>query len=120
MAIGGYPDTPDEFVEIVAIDASLKGCSDTAAALSAMDKNPVSLDEALHHVKNVITNKRVILGPRRMDIRRGTFNDLSAEATGESAEPSVRVVKFNERDASPSKRMQLFEQRLKKTEDDQE
>ena len=38
MATDGYPDTPDEFPEIVATDAFLKGCSDTAAALSVMDK----------------------------------------------------------------------------------
>ena len=76
-----------------------------------MDKHPVSLDEALQHIKSNVPNKRDILGPRRMETRRVTFNDPSAEAT---AEPSVRVVKFNERKTSPSNRMQLFEERLKK------
>lgn len=45
MATDGYRDTLHEFVEMVAInDFFLKWCSDTSAALSAMDKNPVSLD----------------------------------------------------------------------------
>ena len=33
MATDSYPDNPDEFVEIVATDAFLKGCSDPAVAL---------------------------------------------------------------------------------------
>lgn len=33
MAIDGHPDTPEAFVEIVTIDAFLKGCTDKKAAL---------------------------------------------------------------------------------------
>ncbi|CAC5377523.1 unnamed protein product [Mytilus coruscus] len=47
-----YPDTPEEFVEIeiVAIDAFLKGCIDKKAALTATDKNPTTLDESMQYV----------------------------------------------------------------------
>jgi hypothetical protein len=33
MSTDGYPDTPEEFVEIIAIDAFLKGYTDKKAAL---------------------------------------------------------------------------------------
>jgi len=70
MSTDGYPDTPEEFVEIIAIDAFLKGCTDKKAALTAMDKNPATLDQALQFVKSAIANQRVILGQKRMDLKR--------------------------------------------------
>jgi hypothetical protein len=40
LTTDGYPGTPDSFIQIVATDAFLKGCSDRKAALTAMDKDP--------------------------------------------------------------------------------
>ena len=57
MAIDGHPDTPEAFVEIVTIDAFLKGCTDKKAALAAMEKNPNTSDEAMQCVKNAVTNR---------------------------------------------------------------
>ena len=51
MVIDGHPDTPEAFVEIVTIDAFLKGCTDKKAALTAMDKNPNTIDEAMQYVE---------------------------------------------------------------------
>jgi hypothetical protein len=47
-------------VEIIAIDAFLKGCTDKKAAITAMDKNPATLDQALQFVKSAIANQKVM------------------------------------------------------------
>jgi hypothetical protein len=111
MSTDGYPDTPEEFVEIIAIDAFLKGCTDKKAALTPMDKNPGTLDQALQFVKSVIANQRVILGPKRMDVKRVMFEDEVDEVNSEN-DPTIRAVKFTDRD---NPQITKFEQRLKKT-----
>jgi hypothetical protein len=113
MSTDGYPDTPEEFVEIIAIDAFLKGCTDKKAALTAMDKNPATLDQALQFVKSAIANQKVILGPKRMDLKRVMFEDEVDEVNSEN-DPTIRAVKFTDRD---NPQITKFEQRLKKTEE---
>ena len=113
MSTDGYPDTPEEFVEIIAIDAFLKGCTDKKAALTAMDKNPATLDQALQFVKSAIANQRVILGPKRMDLKRVMFED-EVDEVNSGNDPAIRAVKFTDRDNS---QMTKFELRLKKTEE---
>lgn len=113
MSTDGYPDTPEEFVEIIAIDAFLKGCTDKKAALTAMDKNPATLDQALQFVKSAIANQRVILGPKRMDLKRVMFED-EVDEVNSGNDPAIRAVKFADRDNS---QMTKFELRLKKTEE---
>lgn len=51
LAVDGYPDTPGLFVQTLATDAVLKACVDKSAALSAMDKYPDNLDDALQFLK---------------------------------------------------------------------
>ena len=57
LAADGFPDTSDEFIQIVASDAFLKGCQDKRAALTAMDKDPENLDKAVQLVKSAMTNQ---------------------------------------------------------------
>ena len=73
LAADGYPDAPKEVVEIVAKDGFLNGCIDKKAALTAMDMNSNTIDETMQFVKSAITNQRVILGPRKIDTKRVTF-----------------------------------------------
>jgi hypothetical protein len=113
MSTDGYPDTPEEFVEIIAIDAFLKRCTHKKAVLTAMDKNPTTLDQALQFVKSAIANQKVILGTKRMVLRRVMFEDEVHEVNSEN-DPKIRVVKFADRDNS---QITKFEQRLKKTEE---
>ena len=40
LATDGYPNTPEEFIQLVATDAFLKGCIEKKAALTAIDKDP--------------------------------------------------------------------------------
>ncbi|CAG2209805.1 unnamed protein product [Mytilus edulis] len=114
MATDGYPDTPEAFVEIVAIDAFLKGCLDKKAALTAMDKNPTTLDESMQYVKSAITNQRIILGAKRVEMKRVTFDDEKEEIPAKS-DLCIRNVKFADRENNPS--IVNLDQRLKKTEE---
>lgn len=52
LAFDRYSGTPENFIQIVASDAFLKGCLDKKAALVAMDKDPVDLDRALQYVRS--------------------------------------------------------------------
>jgi type IV secretory pathway VirB4 component len=61
LAADGFPDTSDEFIQIVASDAFLKGCQDKRAALTAMDKDPENLDKAVQLVKSAMTNQNDVL-----------------------------------------------------------
>ena len=121
MATDGYPETPDPFIQIVATDAFLKGCLDKKAALTAMDKDPDTLDKALQYVKSAVTNQRVILGARKQEfgVKRVTFQDSTqdddVDADTEPQRASIRAVYRNENNTSDISRL---ETRLKKTEDD--
>ncbi|KAK3105154.1 hypothetical protein FSP39_018315 [Pinctada imbricata] len=83
MATDGYPDTPDHFIQTVAVDAFLKGCSNKHAALTALDKNPTSLDEAAQFLKSAVTNQRLILGNRKTEIKRVTFENSESDSDDE-------------------------------------
>ena len=47
MSADGHPEKPDPFIQIITADAWLEGCLDKNAALTAMDKDPDTLDKAL-------------------------------------------------------------------------
>jgi len=47
MATDGYSEATENIVELMAVDASLKGCNDNKAGLAAMDKNPSRIDQTL-------------------------------------------------------------------------
>ncbi|CAC5407144.1 unnamed protein product [Mytilus coruscus] len=114
LATDGYPDTPDRFVQTLATDAFLKGCVDKRAALTALDKNPDFLDQAVQHVRSAVANQKVIMGTRRTEIKRVSFMEQN-DANEDIQETSVRALMKSEEEAN---KMNIFEKRLQKTEDD--
>ena len=58
MTIDGYPNAPDDCIQTVSIDAFLKGCNNKQAALMALEKNPLTLDQATQYMKSAVTNQR--------------------------------------------------------------
>ncbi|CAG2249191.1 unnamed protein product [Mytilus edulis] len=114
LATDGYPDTPDNFVQTLATDAFLKGCVDKRAALTAMDKNPDALDQAVQYVRSAVANQKVIMGTRRAEIKRVSFMEQNDE-NEDTQETSVRAIMKSEEGAN---KMNVFEKRLQKTEDD--
>lgn len=120
LATDGYPGTPDAFIQIVATDAFLKGCSDKQAALTTMDKDPDTLDKALQYVKSAVTNQRVILGAKKADVKRVTFQDTDMDTynTDEDSTPIITTVRAMYKKNTNETDVSRFEERLKKTEDD--
>ena len=75
LAQDGFPDAGEETIEIVAVEAFLRGCTDKAAALTAMNHNPTSLYAALDHVIAAIHNHRLLGAKHTSEIRRVSFGD---------------------------------------------
>lgn len=119
LAVDGYPDTPDKFVETLAADAFLRGCNDKRAALIAMDKNPESLDQAIQFVRSAVANQKVIMGGRRSEVKRVTFSNQDREPSSDEEErPAVRFVAKESEKKEASNSFGNVEKRLKKTEDE--
>jgi vacuolar-type H+-ATPase subunit E/Vma4 len=47
MATDGYSEATEDIVELMAVDAFLKGCNDKKTGLAAMDENPSRNDQTL-------------------------------------------------------------------------
>ena len=65
LAQDGYPDALEDIIEIVAVEAFLKGCVDKSAALFAM--NQTSIYTALDMVTAAMHNQR-LLGNKHSDV----------------------------------------------------
>jgi hypothetical protein len=46
MATDGYSEATEDIVELMAVDAFLKGCNDKKTGLDAMDENPSGIDHS--------------------------------------------------------------------------
>ena len=118
LAVNGFPGTSDDFIQIVSTDAFLKGCKDKQAALVAMDKDPVNINRVVQLVKSAITNQKVVLGIKKADVKRVTFQEIQREDCDphddNQASASLRMVYRKETESTMSK----LEARLKKTEED--
>ena len=120
LATNGYLGTQDSFMQIVATDAFLKGCSDKKAALTAMDKDPNDLDAALQYAKSAVTNQRVILDIKKSDIgvKRVTFPESDMEGDTELDEESLTNIRAVYRKETGDEMYKSLESRKKKPEDD--
>ena len=72
LAAGAYCNFKEEDIEILAVDAFLKGCKDKSSALVAMNQEPKTLDQALHAVIVSTQNHRIIHG-QKPQIRQVQF-----------------------------------------------
>ncbi|CAC5364585.1 unnamed protein product [Mytilus coruscus] len=120
LATDGFPGTPDDFIQIVATDAFLKGFMDKKAALTAMDKDPDSLDKALKYVKSAVTNQKVILGNKKPEVKRMAFNETETDMYNLHGdhESTTSVRALYRKGTSDTDVISHLESRLKKTEED--
>ncbi|VDI46661.1 Hypothetical predicted protein [Mytilus galloprovincialis] len=79
-----------------------------------MDKNPDALDQAVQYVRSAVANQKVIMGTRRAEIKRVSFMEQNDE-NEDTQETSVRAIMKSEEGTN---KMNVFEKRLQKTEDD--
>ena len=80
MATGAYCNFKEDDIEILAVDAFLKGCKDKSAALVAMNQEPKTLDQALHAVIVSTQNHRIIHG-QKPQIRQVQFMEPEKKGT---------------------------------------
>jgi hypothetical protein len=74
LAVYGFPGTSDDFIQIVATDAFLKGCQDKRTALAAMYNDPKNLEQILDMLTRNNTINRAIL-PQRYNSSRSLVRD---------------------------------------------
>jgi len=93
MATYGYIDATEDIIERMAVDAFLKGCIDRKAALSAMDKNPSRIYQALLYVKSSIHNRRVRLVYKKpAEVIKVQFDDKVYEEDDSDSETASKTV----------------------------
>ena len=120
MTTDGYPDTPEDCKQTVAVDAFLRGCLNKQAALIAMDKNPTTLDIAIQYIKSAITNQKLILGVKKCEVRKVKFEDSESESDEETPKKVRAVVssKQNTIQNSEQTKFSKLESRVKRIEED--
>lgn len=119
LASDGYPGTPENFIQIVASDAFLKGCLDKKAALVAMDKDPVDLDRALQYVRSAITNQRIILGLKKTEVKRVTLQEASEQSESyDTGSPKQAIIRTVYKKGTTEPDISKFDARLRKIEED--
>ena len=97
LATEGFPGAQPAMIETLAADAFLKGCREPLAALTAMNQNPATLDEALQLVKATVHNQNVLMGDRttrsklRQVLRFEDDEDALSKVRVTAAEQDMRV-----------------------------
>ena len=67
MATEGYSGMDGRWIQLMAVDVLLKGCLDKRSALQAMEKEPVTIQEAVEQLKRTSNYEQVLgLGPKSM------------------------------------------------------
>jgi len=119
LATRGFSAFPEELVQVMATDGFLRGLTDKRAALSAMDKNPNSLEMAVSLVKSAMTNQQLVYGNKRLDAKRVHFSDDETERetcdvrSTEKYAPSASQ-DLNERMRQTEKEVQDIQQKVDK------
>lgn len=96
MATEGHPDATESVRDTIATDTFLKGIGNKRAALTAMDKDPTTLESALQLVKAAINNQRLILGGHKPEVRKVRFKNAYSDSD-EETDFSLRTVRAQSR-----------------------
>ena len=79
----GYSDVPESVIDTISTNTFLKGIGNKRAALTAMDKDPTTLESAIQLVKGAINNQRLIPGARKQEVRKVRFDDAYSDSDEE-------------------------------------
>lgn len=91
LAVDGYPDIPEQYVNTLATDAFLRGCKDKSAALVSADKNPRSLKLAVEYLKGAMANRKIMMGGMRSVIKKVTIHECDS-IVQKNEELNVRMI----------------------------
>ena len=132
VASEGYSGMTGQWVQVLAVDAFLMGCSDKRSALSAMDKEPQTVDEAVKlmrrfnsHEKALGTEKKVrtltsedaasaSLQVNRVEASTGSTNAIDVSQLNESIKMLTQLLaKQNTSPRPPGQNVRFNAQRTK-------
>jgi hypothetical protein len=111
MAAEGYEDMPDYSIDTVTIDSLLRGFTEKQAALVNLNKDPRSLNEAMHYLKSEITNQQPIGEVKKRDKINISFNEYLSE------EPNIRMTKRTPSESSSKSSETILESGITKLDD---
>ena len=86
LTCDGYPNTPEDMIQSLAIDSFIRACREKNAAFMTMEKDPETVYEALKLLKSTIHNQKALTTPNAYFTRQVNF-DLDV---GEDSSKSVR------------------------------
>jgi hypothetical protein len=85
LALDRYEKCEDDALEDIATEAFIRGCKEKEAAITAMEKNPVTLSKAIKLVKTSLVNQKAIFGSANTSLaqRQVTFSDTKGTCSKE-------------------------------------
>ena len=102
LAMDGHPNAHLNTVQEVAVEAFLRGCKDKYAAEMAMEKEPLTIFDAVEYVKNSSSNHQALFGSKgHVTTRHVSFSEA------ESLDVKVASV-----DSSDDQRLKKVEEQL--------
>ena len=66
MAADGYSGMGGEWIQVLAVDAFLMGCTDKRSARSALDRDPKTVDEAVSLMRRFYGHEKALSVERRV------------------------------------------------------
>ena len=72
----GYPELPDDTLQILATENFLRGCKDRSAAYTAAERKPDDLQTAMEEVRDAAANLKIFGRSGGMSARQVTFQEV--------------------------------------------
>ena len=74
-AAEGFPDVSDQVLQGLAVENFLRGCRDKAAAFTAAEQNPDTLNEAMRDLRSASANLKAFGRSSSVAVRQVTFKE---------------------------------------------
>ena len=72
----GYPEVPDDTLQILATENFLRGCKDRSAAYAAAERKPDDMQTAMQEVRDAAANLKIFGRSGGMSARQVTFQEV--------------------------------------------
>ena len=99
MAADGYPGMGGAWIQVLAVDAFLMGCTDKKSARSALDRDPKTVDEAVSLIRRFLGHENALSVERQvrtLALEEGDRVAPQVNRVQEERSDSLDVGEFNE------------------------
>ena len=90
----GYPEVPDDTLQILATENFLRGCKDRSAAYAAAERKPDDLQMAMQEVRDAAANMKIFGRSGGMSARQVTFQEVEEKKSEELTLEQKALVGF--------------------------